>query len=121
MAFIVSPAIPPALHGKEATGLAHAVDWAPTLLRIAGVGVNSSGGVLLHGIDGLDVVRLSRPILLDVSEPLDGFADDLIWLSSKDRYLLKIDDIYLVAVALRTNNNRASCSSWLCLLSGRVL
>ena len=59
VAFIVSPAIPPALHGKEATGLAHAVDWAPTLLRIAGVGVNSSGGVLLHGIDGLDMVRLS--------------------------------------------------------------
>ena len=83
MAFIVSPAIPPALHGKEAAGLAHAVDWAPTLLRIAGVGVNSSGGVLLHGIDGLDMVRLSRPILLDVSEPLYGFSDDLstIWVS----------------------------------------
>ena len=81
MAFIVSPAIPPALHGKEAAGLAHAVDWAPTLLRIAGVGVNSSGGVLLHGIDGLDMVRLSQPILLDVSEPLDGFSDDVIWVS----------------------------------------
>ena len=61
VAFIVSPAIPPALHGKEAAGLAHAVDWAPTLLRIAGVGVNSSGGMLLHGIDGVDMVRLSQP------------------------------------------------------------
>ena len=109
MAFIVSPAIPPALHGKEAAGLAHAVDWAPTLLRIAGVGANSSGGVLLHGIDGVDMVRLSQPAWLEVSEPLDECSDDPLWLR-----------IYLVAVALRTTN-RASCSSWLCLLTGRIL
>ena len=110
MAFIVSPAIPPALHGKEAAGLAHAVDWAPTLLRIAGVGANSSGGVLLHGIDGVDMVRLLTGLAVEKSEPLDGFSDDPLWLRT-----------YLVAVALRTNNNRASCFSWLCLLTGRIL
>ena len=110
MAFIVSPAIPPALHGKETAGLAHAVDWAPTLLRIAGVGANSSGGVLLHGIDGVDMVRLLTGLAVEKSEPLDGFSDDPLWLR-----------IYLVLVALRTNNNRASCFSWLCLLTGRIL
>ena len=57
ISFVVSPAIPPGLHGTEVHGLSHACDWAPTLLEIAGIDV-SPGSEPMGSIDGVSLVPM---------------------------------------------------------------
>eukprot|EP01052_Picozoa_sp_SAG31_P021695 SAG31_NODE_1690_length_7524_cov_2.991919_5_plen_279_part_00 len=51
---MVSPVIPPSLRGTTARGLAHAVDFAPTLLEVAKVDVSAMGAK----IDGISVMPM---------------------------------------------------------------
>ena len=52
ISFVVSPAIPPGLHGTSVHGLSAAVDWAPTLLDLVG------GASLQHGMGAIDGVSM---------------------------------------------------------------
>ena len=55
VSFITSPLIPHSMRGTEVHGLAHAVDWAPTILEIAGV---VSGAKSMGAIDGLSLLPM---------------------------------------------------------------